>query len=74
MLGSFDSSILFETPLGVLMVAVVVGGITGIIGVIATNWRKVREAEQNAALKQSMVNRGMSADEIERVLKAGPAA
>ena len=35
------------------------------------NWRKVREAEQTAALKQSMVDNGMSVDEIERVLKAG---
>ena len=38
---------------------------------ITENWRKVREAEQSAALKQSMVEKGMSADEIERVLKAG---
>ena len=44
------------------------------IGVV---WTKVRlaqfqdrQAEMEAALKQDMINRGMTADEIERVLKA----
>jgi hypothetical protein len=31
----------------------------------------VRESEHQAALKQSMIERGMSADEIERVMNAG---
>jgi hypothetical protein len=38
---------------------------------VAKNWRRVRVSEQQAALKQSMIERGMSADEIERVLNAG---
>jgi hypothetical protein len=38
---------------------------------VAKNWRKVRVSEQLAALKQTMIDRGMTADEIERVLKAG---
>ena len=37
----------------------------------AANWRRVKVSEQAAALKQSMIERGMSADEIERVLQAG---
>jgi hypothetical protein len=40
---------------------------------IAQNWRKVRISEHLNALKQTMVDRGMSADEIERVLQAGRA-
>jgi hypothetical protein len=38
---------------------------------IVKNWRKVRVSEHLAALKQSMIDRGMSADEIERVVAAG---
>ena len=38
---------------------------------IVKNWRKVRVSEHLAALKQSMVERGMSAEEIERVINAG---
>jgi hypothetical protein len=36
--------------------------------VIACQVRKTREAQLNAALKRDMVDRGMSAEEIERVL------
>jgi hypothetical protein len=35
------------------------------------NWRKVKVSEQAAVLKQNMIERGMSADDIERVLRAG---
>ncbi len=38
---------------------------------IAKNWRRARESEHLALLKQSMVDRGMSAEEIERVINAG---
>jgi hypothetical protein len=37
-------------------------------------WRLHRRTEMEAALKQDMLNRGMSAEEIERVLKAGLAS
>jgi hypothetical protein len=42
-----------------------------VIAIIATNWRKVRRAEITAALKQEMMNRGMSAEDIRTVLEAG---
>jgi hypothetical protein len=38
---------------------------------VAKNWRKAREGEHLTTLKMQMVERGMSADEIERVLSAG---
>ena len=38
--------------------------------VIAHNWTLVARNRADADLKQSMIERGMSADEIERVLKA----
>ena len=64
---------IWEDLAPVLAIAVVIGVpvIGWVITDIAKNWRKVRVSEQLAALKQSMIERGMSAEEIERVLAAG---
>ena len=43
---------------------------SGLVKCFANQWRKVREAEMEAALKQDMLNRGMSAQEIQMVLSA----
>lgn len=61
--------------------AAVTGGILiAIIAILSGVWSRARRAESRArqveaelALKQEMIERGMSADEIERVLKAGQA-
>lgn len=42
-----------------------------IVATVAEQWRKVRVAERNTALKQSMIDCGYRADEIVRVLNAG---
>jgi|GEM_PF-3235798 len=39
--------------------------------ILADQWRRVRVAAYNARLKQLMIERGMSVDEVERVLAAG---
>jgi hypothetical protein len=52
------------------VLAIVGGLLIAAIGIFVGSWRKVRQAEMDAALKQDMLNRGMSAEEIERVLKA----
>jgi uncharacterized membrane protein YciS (DUF1049 family) len=54
------------TPLGVLFII----GVTIFAVVAVCQWRKVRVAEIEATLKQQMLDRGMSADEIVRVLAA----
>src|SRR5213082_2180002 len=55
-----------------LLFAVVAGVVT--LGVfIARYWWKVRRAEIDAALKHDMLQRGMGAEDIERVLRASPA-
>lgn len=41
---------------------------------IAVQWRKARQAELEAALKKEMLQRGMSADEIVKVLEASATA
>jgi hypothetical protein len=43
-----------------------------IIASVGENMRKNRAADRQAALKQAMVERGFRADEIARVLSAGP--
>jgi hypothetical protein len=40
------------------------------VPVAADCWRKVRKHELDADLKRDMIGRGMSADEIERILAA----
>jgi len=53
----------------------VILGALGILGLtimnVAKEWRKVRQAEEMAALKATLVERGMSADEIATVVEAG---
>ena len=71
MLAEFQWGLVFDNPFGMIICIVVAGMIGTAITTIASNWRKVREAEQEAALKQSMIEKGMSADDIVRVLKAG---
>jgi hypothetical protein len=49
---------------GCTLIATVIG--------VAKQWRRVRIAEIDAALKHEMIQRGMSADEMERVLCTSP--
>ncbi len=39
--------------------------------IVAIQWRKHRQNELEYSLKREMLNRGMSADDIERVFRAG---
>jgi hypothetical protein len=40
------------------------------VAVIAVQWRRVRVAEIEGALKKQMLERGMTAEDIEKVLEA----
>lgn len=46
------------------------GALVGIVAILAHQWRNIRNAEVEAALKQDMLTRGLSVDEIERVVRA----
>jgi hypothetical protein len=76
MSSEVDVGEIFRHLPATLMVVFIFGGwiITAVTRSITDSWRRVREAEQNAALKQSLVEKGMSAGDIERVLNAGRAA
>jgi hypothetical protein len=52
------------------IIGIVAGCTVGLAAVIANNWRSVRRAEVEAALKQDMLNRGMTVEQIERVVRA----
>ena len=44
-----------------------------IIAIIASSWASIEKTKSNNALKRDMIARGMSVEEIERVLSAKPA-
>ncbi len=46
--------------------------IAGVVVWLSLQWRLHRRSEMEAALKQQMLDRGMSADEIVRVIQATP--
>jgi len=57
----------------IIMAPAILGAIGAWVFKIAAEWRKARVAECEVILKQEMVQRGMSADEIVQILRAGTA-
>lgn len=57
----------------ILFISFVFGGwvIVGVANSIMGNLRRMRQSEHLTILKQTMIEKGMSADEIERILRAG---
>ncbi len=57
----------------IMSIGLIFGGsmIVGIVSMICNAWKGNRESERLAVLKQQMLDRGMSADEIVRVIDAG---
>jgi hypothetical protein len=55
----------------IALVAIVGGLLVGPIIVVLNNWHEMRKTEMLNQLKQEMLDRGMSADEIRTVLEAG---
>ncbi|MFL5329742.1 MAG: hypothetical protein ACJ8C4_12590 [Gemmataceae bacterium] len=60
-------------PEFVMMFFIFGGGvITGVVALFVNSWRRNRESERTAILKQQMIDKGMSADDIVRVIEAKP--
>jgi hypothetical protein len=57
---------LFQMPQLVILMSMTIP----IVAIIAGTWYKVQRARSENELKQSMIERGMSVEEIERVLAA----
>jgi hypothetical protein len=58
----------------IAIISVAGGLLCGTIVMIGDYWCKIRKAELQARLKQDMLDRGMSAEEIRDVLEAGTKA
>ena len=67
---SSDPGIMLGALLGSL--GILAGTAISITAIATEQWRKVRQTEDNNGLKQSMLDRGMSADEISTVMRASP--
>jgi hypothetical protein len=52
------------------MVFLVLAFVAGLIIWLTWQWRLHRKTEMEVSLKQDMLNRGLSAEDIERVLRA----
>ena len=67
MLATAFWSSLFQMP----QIAIVMGGLAGIAIVLGVIWYQVEKVKSNNELKRSLVERGMSSEEIERIIEAG---
>ena len=65
---SFWSS-MFQFP----QIAVVMGCLTGMTVIVGICWSQVEKTKSKNELKRSMVERGLSAEEIERIMDVGEA-
>jgi hypothetical protein len=65
-----------SSPEAFFGIVISVGGafLVAIVAIIVGSWSQVRRREMDTSLKQEMLARGMSAEEIERVLSAGSAS
>jgi hypothetical protein len=59
------------TPFNMVVMVVLIGGLAGIVKTVATQIRMYGCHRQDTEFKRDMVDRGLSADEIERILAAG---
>lgn len=72
-MSDFSWHSFWENAPGILAIVLIFGGaaITGVIALIVNAWTTNRESERLAILKQQMLDKGMSADEIIRVIEVG---
>ena len=64
------NSILTREELIIPLVAIVMGCGLGAIGIVSSIWYKLRVKQWEMSLKHTMLERGMSAEEIKSVLEA----
>ncbi len=67
LLADIDWNALFEMPNPVFFC----GAVVAVAAIIAPQWRKATQSRNETRMKERMIERGFSADEIERVTRAG---
>jgi len=75
LLAEIDWDSLLREDFGtvVLPIFVLLGtvGVIGLAAIIAPQWRKTQQAKSEARLKEQMIERGFTADDIIKVINAG---
>ena len=66
-LANFDWNHFLRTPMALGIIAMLIP----VVAVVSVNWRRAAQSSATTRLIQQMVAKGYSADEIERVLRAG---
>jgi cell division protein FtsL len=70
----FQSIVNMQTPFNMFVLVTLIGCSASAIGVIATQTRKYFCHRHEIELKRDLVARGLSVEEIERVIAAKPAS
>jgi hypothetical protein len=63
-----------QAPFNMVVFVVLIGSVAGVIKIAATEIRKFGCHRQDIEFKREMVDRGLSAEEIERILAASSRA
>jgi hypothetical protein len=66
----FKGIINIQTPFNMIVLIVLFGSVAGVLTGIATQIRKFGCHRQDVDFKRELVDRGLSAEEIERIIKA----
>ena len=62
---------IFEMPQIAIAGGLAIGCLIAIAGIIASHWYKAQKLHSDNVLKQTLVERGLSVDEIARIIAAG---
>ena len=65
---------IWESVFGMPQIAIIMGCLIPIVGIISANWYKTQKVRAEHDLKRTLAERGMSAEEIERTVAARPRA
>ncbi len=63
---------IWEWVFGMPQIAIIMGCLIPIVAIVSGNWHKTHKVRAEHDLKRMLAERGMSADEIERIVAARP--
>lgn len=61
---------IWQSAFGMPQIAIIMGTLVPIVAIVATQWSKVQSHRSDNELKRDMLDRGMDAEEIERIMGA----
>jgi len=68
----FKGILSLQSPFNMIVLVVLIGCVAGVLKGIAAQIRKYGCHRQDVDFKRELVDRGLSADEIERIVQAQP--